>query len=179
MCLLWTGLHTSLQSLNLSQVYLSNLQWADTETCQLKPESIKSPFPATFSLCNETTGFYICLGERILQDVPAWIILICSLIRNVAPALSEEPSLGWGHGSSPSMNWKCSWDFIDGVCLPLPVAFCPYNTLMTSTGPSLYKNMDYGDSDFFRGKVGNSPGCRSLTLSFVPGQALHTDPRDH
>lgn len=107
-----------LQLFHLSQLYLNNLQWVDMETCLLKLESIKSPPPTTFSLSNETTGLYICLGKKILQDVPGWIIPICSLIRNVAPALPAEPSLGWCHGNSPSMNWRCSWDFIDGVwCL--------------------------------------------------------------
>lgn len=53
------------------------------------------------------------------------------------------------------------------------------NGLMTSTGPSLHKNMDCSHSDFFRGKVSNFPACRSLKLAFVPGQAPHTDSMDH
>lgn len=121
MCLLWMGLHTSLQSLNLSQVYLSNLQWADMETCQLNPASIKSPFPATFSLCSETTGFYGCLGKGFCE---MHLGESYSLIGNITSALPEEPSLGWGHGCSPIMNWRCSWDFIDRVCLPSLLAFC-------------------------------------------------------
>lgn len=116
MCLLWMGLHTSLQSLNLSQVYLSNLQWADMEICQLNPASIKSPFPATFSLCSEKTCFYGCLGKRFCK---MYLGELYSLIRNITSALPEEPSLVWDHGCSLMLLGFYRW----GLLPSLP-AFC-------------------------------------------------------
>lgn len=156
MCLLWTSLHTSIQSHDLSQTYFRNLQWANTEACQLKPESIKSPFPAIFSLCNETTGFYICPGERILQGVPGQVILICSLIRNVfiAPTLPEESSLRWGLGSwlkhelemLCGLYWWILLAFSSCFLCGVPVR----HALMTSTSHSLHKNADCSHPDFLR-----------------------------
>lgn len=118
------GFTTHFTSVNLSQVYFSNLQWADMETCQLNPASIKSPLPATFPVCSETTGFYGCLGKGFCEMYPGESHC---LIRNITSALPEI----WDETMDVQQLWTGDGLVIlsMGVAHPhfLLSVWCPYN----------------------------------------------------
>lgn len=165
MCLLWLGLHTSLQSLNLSQVYLSNLQWADMET-SAKPSKHKIPFSCHLFIVQWNNRFLWLFGKRILREVPGWII---------HSDMKHYISINWRAklGMRPRMFTIYELEMLLGFYQwDLPTftsCFLLTNTLMTSTDPSFHKNMDWV-TDYFRSKVSDSPACRVLKLFLFQGR---------